>query len=212
MISIHYFTFGPMGENTYILWDETKECVIIDPGNFNTTENQQLSAFIKEKGLTPKRLLLTHGHIDHISGNRYILDTYNLLPEMHKDDVYFIENHLNSAVMYGLKVEQSPMPIHFLNEGDVISFGNSTLDIVYTPGHSPGSISFYNKQDKFIISGDVLFYACIGRTDLPLGNYNDLIKSIKTKLLPLGDDMTVYSGHGQETNIGSERLYNSYLV
>lgn len=212
MISIHYFTFGPMGENTYILWDETKECVIIDPGNFNTTENQQLSAFIKEKGLTPKRLLLTHGHIDHISGNRYVLDTYNLLPEMHKDDVYFIENHLNSAVMYGLKVEQSPMPIHFLNEGDVISFGNSTLDIVYTPGHSPGSISFYNKQDKFIISGDVLFYACIGRTDLPLGNYNDLIKSIKTKLLPLGDDMTVYSGHGQETTIGSERMYNSYLV
>ena len=212
MISIHYFTFGPMGENTYILWDETKECVIIDPGNFNTTENKQLSAFIKENGLIPKRLLLTHGHIDHISGNRYVLDTYNLLPEMHKDDVYFIENHLNSAIMYGLKVEQSPMPSHFLNEGDVISFGNSTLDIVHTPGHSPGSISFYNQQDKFIISGDVLFFACIGRTDLPLGNYNDLIKSIKTKLLPLGDDMTVYSGHGQETTIGSERMYNSYLV
>ena len=212
MISIHYFTFGPMGENTYILWDETKECVIIDPGNFNTTENKQLSAFIMENGLIPKRLLLTHGHIDHISGNRYVLDTYNLLPEMHKDDVYFIENHLNSAIMYGLKVEQSPMPSHFLNEGDVISFGNSTLDIVHTPGHSPGSISFYNQQDKFIISGDVLFFACIGRTDLPLGNYNDLIKSIKTKLLPLGDDMTVYSGHGQETTIGSERMYNSYLV
>ena len=212
MISIHYFTFGPMGENTYILWDETKECVIIDPGNFNTTENKQLSAFIKENGLIPKRLLLTHGHIDHISGNRYVLDTYNLQPEMHKDDVYFIENHLNSAIMYGLKVEQSPMPSHFLNEGDVISFGNSTLDIVHTPGHSPGSISFYNQQDKFIISGDVLFFACIGRTDLPLGNYNDLIKSIKTKLLPLGDDMTVYSGHGQETTIGSERMYNSYLV
>ncbi len=212
MISIHYFTFGPMGENTYILWDETKECVIIDPGNFNTSENIQLSSFISENGLKPVHLLLTHGHIDHISGNRYVLDTYNLLPEMHKDDIYFIENHLNSAVMYGLKVEQSPMPGLLLNEGDIISFGNSTLDIVHTPGHSPGSISYYNKQDKFIISGDVLFYACIGRTDLPLGNYNDLITSIKTKLFPLGDDMTVYSGHGQETTIGSERMYNTYLV
>ena len=212
MISIHYFTFGPMGENTYVLWDETKECVIIDPGNFNQTENSQLSAFIKKNKLTPVKLLLTHGHIDHISGNRYILDTYNLLPEMHKDDIYFIENHLNSANMHGLKVEESPMPEVLLTEGDKITFGNSTLEIVHTPGHSPGSISFYNKQDKFIISGDVLFYGSIGRTDLPMGNHQQLITSIKTKLLPLGDEMTVYCGHGQETTIGAEREYNTFLM
>jgi glyoxylase-like metal-dependent hydrolase (beta-lactamase superfamily II) len=212
MISIHYFTFGPMGENTYILWDETKECVIIDPGNYNHTENKQLSDFVTKNGLKPVRLLLTHGHIDHINGNRYVLDTYNLLPEMHQDDIYFIEHHLISANMYGLKVEQSPMPKVLLNEGDTVTFGNSTLEIVHTPGHSPGSITFFNKTDKFMISGDVLFYACIGRADLPMGNYETLIKSIKQKLLPLGDEMTVYSGHGQETTIGSERMYNTFLV
>lgn len=212
MISIHYFTFGPMGENTYILWDETKECVIIDPGNYNHTENKQLSDFITKNGLKPVHLLLTHGHIDHINGNRYVLDTYNLLPEMHQDDIYFIEHHSISANMYGLKVDQSPMPKVLLNEGDIVTFGNSALEIVHTPGHSPGSISFFNKADKFMISGDVLFYACIGRTDLPMGNYETLITSIKQKLLPLGDDMTVYSGHGQETTIGSERMYNTFLV
>ena len=212
MISIHYFTFGPMGENTYILWDETKECVIIDPGNYNHTENKQLSDFITNNGLKPVHLLLTHGHIDHINGNRYVLDTYNLLPEMHQDDIYFIEHHSISANMYGLKVDQSPMPKVLLNEGDIVTFGNSVLEIVHTPGHSPGSISFFNKADKFMISGDVLFYACIGRTDLPMGNYETLITSIKQKLLPLGDDMTVYSGHGQETTIGSERMYNTFLV
>ena len=212
MISIHYFTFGPMGENTYILWDETKECVIIDPGNYNHTENKELSDFITKNGLKPVHLLLTHGHIDHINGNRYVLDTYNLLPEMHQDDIYFIEHHSISANMYGLKVDQSPMPKVLLNEGDIVTFGNSALEIVHTPGHSPGSISFFNKADKFMISGDVLFYACIGRTDLPMGNYETLIKSIKQKLLPLGDDMTVYSGHGQETTIGSERMYNTFLV
>ncbi len=212
MISIHYFTFGPMSENTYILWDETKECVIIDPGNYNHTENKQLSDFISKNDLKPVHLLLTHGHIDHINGNRYILDTYNLLPEMHQDDIYFIEHHSISANMYGLKVDQSPMPKVLLNEGDIVSFGNSALEIVHTPGHSPGSITFFNKADKFMISGDVLFYACIGRTDLPMGNYETLITSIKQKLLPLGDDMTVYSGHGQETIIGSERMYNTFLV
>ncbi len=212
MISIHYFTFGPMSENTYVLWDETKECVIIDPGNYNHTENKQLSDFIVKNDLKPVHLLLTHGHIDHINGNRYILDTYNLLPEMHQDDIYFIEHHSISANMYGLKVDQSPMPKVLLNEGDIVSFGNSALEIVHTPGHSPGSITFFNKADKFMISGDVLFYACIGRTDLPMGNYETLIASIKQKLLPLGDDMTVYSGHGQETTIGSERMYNTFLV
>ena len=212
MISIHYFTFGPMGENTYVLWDETKECVIIDPGNFNQTENTQLTDFLNKNKLTPVKLLLTHGHIDHISGNRYILDTYNLLPEMHKGDIFFIENHLKSAEMYGLKVEQSPMPKVLINENNTITFGNSSLNILHTPGHSPGSISFYNKQDKFIISGDVLFYGSIGRTDLPMGNHQQLITSIKNTLLPLGDEMTVYCGHGQETTIGFERMNNPFLI
>ena len=120
MINIHYFAFGPFQENTYVLWDETKECVILDPGNNNATENKKLSDFIEQNQLIVKRLILTHAHIDHINGNKYVFDTYGLLPEVHKDDVYFIEKHLATATMYGLQAEQSPMPKSFINEGDEI--------------------------------------------------------------------------------------------
>ncbi len=211
MINIHYFAFGPFQENTYVLWDETKECVILDPGNNNATENKKLSDFISQNNLIPKRLILTHAHIDHINGNKYVFDTYGLLPEVHKDDVYFIEKHLETATMYGLHADQSPMPKSFIKEGDIIKFGNSSLNTLHTPGHSPGSISFYSIEDEFIIGGDVLFYGSIGRSDLPLGNHETLITSIKEKLLPLGDNMKVYSGHGMLTSIGFERLNNPFL-
>jgi glyoxylase-like metal-dependent hydrolase (beta-lactamase superfamily II) len=212
MINVHYFSFGPFQENTYVLWDETKECIVLDPGNNNSSENKKLSDFISQNNLNLKRLILTHGHIDHINGNKYVFDTYGLLPEVHKDDVYFIEKHLSSATMYGLHAEQSPMPKTFINEGDIIKFGNSTLQTLHTPGHSPGSISYYNLEDKFIIGGDVLFYGSIGRSDLPMGNHDILIKSIKEKLIPLGDDMKVYSGHGMPTTIGFERMNNPFLT
>lgn len=212
MINVHYFAFGPFQENTYVLWDETNECIILDPGNSTTTENKKLSDCISQKNLKVKRLILTHAHIDHINGNKYIFDTYGLLPEVHQDDVYFIENHLVSATMYGLQAEQSPMPKAFIKEGDVISFGNSTLQTLHTPGHSPGSISYYNLEDKFIIGGDVLFYGSIGRSDLPMGDHDTLIKSIKEKLMPLGDEMKVYSGHGMPTTIGFERMNNPFLT
>lgn len=212
MIQVHYFSFGPFQENTYILWDETNEAVIIDPGNSNATEHKKLSDFITQKNLKLTRLILTHAHIDHINGNQYVYETYNLLPEVHKDDVYFIENHAKTAHMYGLQVEQSPMPNAYIKEGDVIKFGVSELKTLHTPGHSPGSISFYNTESKFIIGGDVLFYGSIGRTDLPMGNFDTLISSIKNKLFPLGDDMKVYSGHGIPTTIGFEKMNNPFLT
>lgn len=212
MINIHYFTFGPFQENTYILSDETKECILIDPGNNNASEHKQLQEYIKQHQLIPKRLILTHAHVDHINGNQFVFDTYGLLPEVHQEDVFFIEKHLATANMYGIQVEQSPMPISFIREGDVIQFGNSVLQALHTPGHSPGSISFYNSQEKFIIGGDVLFYGSIGRTDLPMGHHATLIKSIKEKLFPLGDDMKVYSGHGAPTSIGFERINNPFLT
>lgn len=212
MISVHYFAFGPFQENTYILWDETKECIVLDPGNSNASENKKLTDFITQNNLTLKRLILTHAHLDHISGNKYIFDTYGLLPEVHKDDLYFIEKQLATANMYGIPAEQSPMPNKYINEGDIVSFGNSSLKTLHTPGHSPGSISYYNLEDKFIIGGDVLFYGSIGRTDLPLGHHDTLIKSIKEKLFPLGDDMKVYSGHGMPTSIGFERTHNPFLI
>jgi len=212
MITIHDFVFGPFQENTYVLYDETKECVIIDPGNNTASEDKKLSDFISDNQLIVKRLILTHGHIDHINGNKYVHDTYGFLPEVHKSDLYFIEKHLASATMYGLNAQQSPMPENYITEGDVIEFGNSKLQTIHTPGHSPGSITFYNKEQKFMIAGDVLFYGSIGRTDLPMGNMDDLISAIKNKLFPLGDDMKVYNGHGSPTSIGFERLNNPFLV
>ncbi len=212
MINVHYFTFGPFQENTYILWDETKECIILDPGNSSFSENKLLSDFIDKNNLIVKRLILTHAHIDHINGNNYIFETYHLLPEVHQDDLFFIENHMKTATMYGISAEQSPMPKSYLKEGDIISFGNSKLKTLHTPGHSPGSVSFYCNEDKFIISGDVLFYGSIGRTDLPMGNFDTLINSIKEKLFPLGDDIKVYSGHGIPTSIGFEKLNNPFLT
>ncbi len=212
MISIHYFTFGPFQENTYILWDETKECVIIDPGNNSSSENVQLSNFISQNQLKPARLILSHAHVDHVNGNKYVFDTYGLLPEVHKDDLFFLERHLATAQMYGFNVDPSPMAKDYVKEGDVIQFGKSTLNTIHTPGHSPGSVTYYNTEQGFMISGDVLFYGSIGRTDLPLGNFDDLIDSIKTKLFPLGDHMKVYSGHGPMTTIGFEKMNNPFLV
>lgn len=212
MIQLHSFTFGPFQENTYLLWDETLECLIIDPGNSTASEHEKLSRFISEKKLKPVRLLLTHAHIDHINGNKYVFDTYGLLPEVHKDDVFFIERHATTAAMYGLPVDPSPMAEAFIAEGDVITFGNSKLDVIHTPGHAPGHVTFYTNEEGFMISGDVLFYGSIGRTDLPMGDMATLISSIKDKLFPLGDHMKVYSGHGPSTTIGFEKMNNPFLV
>jgi len=212
MLKIKSFSFGPFQENTYVLWDETEEAVIIDPGNSSVTENQLLKNFISDKNLKLKRLLLTHGHIDHISGNRFVFDTYNLLPEVNVNDVPLIEKHSAIAAMSGLPCDESPLPEKYLNEGEIVKFGKTEMEMIFTPGHSPGSITFYNRENNFIICGDVLFHGSIGRTDLPGGNYELLISSIKEKLFSLGDEIKVYNGHGPATTIGFERENNPFLV
>lgn len=212
MLHLKSFSFGPFQENTYVLWDETEEAVIIDPGNTSSSEHQQVKNFLADKSLVLKRLLLTHGHIDHIAGNRFIFDSYNLLPEVNINDVPLIEKHGAIATMYGLPCEESPLPEKYLNEGDIVKFGKTELEMIFTPGHSPGSITFYSRENNFIICGDVLFYGSIGRTDLPGGNYETLISAIKNKLLTLGDDVKVYNGHGPATTIGFERENNPFLV
>lgn len=212
MISIHSFTFNPIQENMYLLWDETKECVVIDPGCYDHQERAELSKFISDKGLKPVKLLNTHCHLDHIFGNRYVAETYQLKLEINKNDLRILDAFQMTCDLYGMNCDPSPQPEIFLEEGDVIKFGNSQLEILFTPGHSPGSITFYNKEEKFMIAGDVLFYGSIGRTDLPGGNHATLINNIKTKLFPLGDDFKVYSGHGQPTTIGFERKHNPFLT
>jgi glyoxylase-like metal-dependent hydrolase (beta-lactamase superfamily II) len=212
MIQIHSFSFGPFSENTYVLWDETGEGVIIDPGNSNASENSILKDFVLQKRIVLKHLLLTHAHIDHIAGNRFVYDTWKLLPEVHRNDLTYIERHKEVAAMYGLPCDESPLPRVFLNDKEKVNFGNSELELILTPGHSPGSITFYSAAQKFIICGDVLFYGSVGRTDLPGGSTKALMEAIKLRLFPLGDEVKVYSGHGSTTTVGEEREHNPFLV
>ncbi len=212
MISIQSFTFNPFQENTYVLYDESKKCVIIDPGCYDDAERGELVAFIGAQNLKPVQLLNTHCHVDHVFGNKFIEEKYGLKPWIHKKDLPVLHTLPDVSQLYGLNAEASPEPEGYYEEGDQVKFGNSVLDILFTPGHSPGSICFVAKDEKFVIGGDVLFYCSIGRSDLPGGDHPSLIKSIKSKLFPLGDDFTVYSGHGQETNIGFERRNNPFLV
>ncbi len=211
MISIKSFTFGPFEENTYILYDDSKQCVIIDPGCYDTNEKRELADFIESAGLTPVKLLNTHAHIDHILGNNFVSGKYHLDLEMNRHDVKLLKAASTYGQLWGINAEPSPEPKILLEEGAVILFGNSKLEVLFTPGHSEGSISFYNRSDNFVIAGDVLFYGSIGRTDLPGGNFEILIRSIKEKLFPLGDDYKVYSGHGPETTIGFEKENNPFL-
>lgn len=212
MLHLKSFTFNPFQENTYLLYDDEGTAFIIDPGNSNESENVQIRSFIEEKKLHLKRLLLTHAHIDHILGARFIYDTYGLLPEVHENELFFIDRMTHSAAMYGLSCEQCPKPEYFLNKGDKVVLGKYEFDCIFTPGHSPGSISFYNKENKLLISGDVLFRGSIGRSDLPMGNHETLINSIHEQLLHLGDEVKVYSGHGSSTTIGHEKLNNPFLI
>lgn len=211
MVAIETFTFNPFQENTYVLYDESKECVIIDPGCYNHAEEKDLSAFIKDNDLKPVHLLNTHCHIDHVLGNKYVAETYQLKLSMHKADLPLLESLVQVGQMYGVPASPSPAPEIFLEEGDVVKFGKAKLDILFAPGHAPGHIVFIHHEQKFIIGGDVLFQGSIGRTDLPGGDYDTLIRSIKTKLLPLEDEYVVHSGHGPITNIGFERKNNPFL-
>lgn len=212
MLYLKSFCFNPFQQNTYLLYDNEGTAFIIDPGNYTSSENSILKNFIAEKKLNLTRLLLTHAHIDHILGNKFVLDNYGLLPEAHKEEIYFIEKVTQTGAMYGVPCEPSPFPEKFIEDGDKILLGTYEFDCIFTPGHSPGSISFYNKENKLLISGDVLFYNSIGRTDLPKGNHEQLLSSIKEKLFCLPDDVKVFSGHGQSTTIGYEKENNPFLV
>lgn len=212
MLYLKSFTFNPFQQNTYLVYDDEKTAYIIDPGNSTASENTELSNFISQNGLQLKRLLLTHAHIDHIMGNRFIFDTYGLLPEVHESELFFIKRMPESAAMYGLSCDPSPFPENYLKEDDKILLGKYEFDCLFTPGHSPGSLSFYNKENKLLIGGDVLFRGSIGRSDLPMGDHDTLIRSIHEKLLVLDDDVKVFSGHGPSTTIGFERLNNPFLT
>jgi glyoxylase-like metal-dependent hydrolase (beta-lactamase superfamily II) len=211
-VNVAFLTFNPFQENTYILYDETNESIIIDPGCYEAYERIELSDFITENKLKPVRLLNTHCHIDHVFGNKYVSTSWNLELEIHRGELPVLEAMPTVSKFYGIPTgDPSPAPGRFIEEGDLIRFGNSCLEAILTPGHSPASLSFYCKENGFLIAGDVLFRESIGRTDLPGGDFDTLIGSIKNKIFPLGDEVKVYPGHGPSTTIGYERLFNPFL-
>lgn len=211
MTEIFSFTFNPFQENTYIIASEDKSCWIIDPGCYGAAEQKVLSDFIATKQLKPVRLLNTHCHLDHIFGNAFVADTYQLAPEWHPKEDMVMSGASLAAMMYGVKAPEYRAPVSKLKENTEINLGDAVFRILFTPGHSPGSVCFYNAAEKYVIAGDVLFKGSIGRTDLPGGNYDTLIHSIKTQLLSLPDDVVVYNGHGPSTTIGAERRSNPFL-
>lgn len=211
MLKIKVLPFNPFQVNTFIIYDETGECVIIDPACYDSSEEEQLAGFIETNNLTPVALLTTHGHIDHILGNNFVARKFNLTPQIHQEGMFFIENAHVYGETFGFKVKKQVLPEKYLIDGQVIEFGKQKLTVLEAPGHANGSVCFYHPIEKFVITGDVLFQSSIGRTDLPTGDYATLIDSIKRKLMTLNDDVKVFPGHGPATTIGAERMTNPYL-
>ena len=211
MLTIKSFEFSPIQENTYILYNEFNDCIIIDPGCYFDEEKEELAAFILSNNLLPKMLINTHCHFDHVFGNKFIAEKYNLTLNLHENEKAVLDFAPTSGLMYDMPFDNYSGDFNLLNEGDSVTLGKDELKVLLVPGHSPGSLAFYSIENKFVISGDALFKNSIGRTDLPGGNHEQLIKSIKEQLLTLPEETLVYSGHGPLTKIGDERNNNPYL-
>lgn len=211
MLNVQRFTFNAVQENTYIVYNDEKDCCIIDPGCYFATEEKAITDFVKENGLKPVYLLNTHCHLDHIFGNRFIHKTYGLILHLHPNEKAVLALGPASGNLWQMPFDNYDGELKFIDEGDVIQLGNEAFEILFTPGHSPGSICFYSKAHKFIISGDVLFNGSVGRTDLPGGSFDTLQQSIKTKLYMLPEDVIVYPGHGDSTTIGDEMKTNPFV-
>ena len=212
MIQVHQLTFNPFAENTYLLENENKEAIIIDPGMFMPQEYSRFQDYMQQHQLKLVDMLLTHAHLDHVFGVNWINKQFGFEPNLNQLDDVIYKTAEKVAAQYGLKMDELPNAKYTLNDGDIYAFGDEELRIVHCPGHSPGSVCLINDVKKFVIGGDVLFQGSIGRTDLPGGNHETLIESIENNLMVLEDDFLVYSGHGPTTNIGRERVSNPFLV
>lgn len=206
------FVFNPFQENTYLLYDETNECVVIDAGTNETTEQLELITFIEENDLKLVKILNTHCHIDHILGNAFLVDKYKVSSVAHKADIPLLERSNDMAIAFGFRIQKPPMPDVWVNHGDIIEFGNAKLKVIHVPGHSPGCIAFYSEDQGFVVVGDVLFKGSIGRTDLPGGDYDTIIQSISENLFTLPENVVVYPGHGEKTTIGLEKATNPFFT
>ena len=205
--------FNPIQENTYVVWDETMEAVVIDAGNMGERENEALAKFIADNGLKPVLALNTHGHFDHLLGVNFLCERYGVKLAMSSKDEFLLKNASVSAELFGIRADSLPESIDIDLEGEeTVKFGNTELRIISVPGHTPGHVAFYEPESKVLFTGDTLFRECIGRTDLPGGDYSWIMRSIIENLLPLGDDVKIYPGHGDESDLGHESMYNPFVV
>jgi hydroxyacylglutathione hydrolase len=211
MTNVKIFQFNPLQENTYLLYNDDGACIIVDPGCYTDSERDQLRHFIHAASLKPMMLVNTHCHLDHVFGNKFVHETYGLELHIHEGEQKVLDMAPASGLMWNLPFDNYAGPIHFLDESSSLQLGDETIEIRFTPGHSPASISLYAPSSGFVIAGDVLFRESVGRTDLPGGNPDVLVDSILKKLYPLPDETVVYSGHGAATTIGHEKRHNPYV-
>jgi glyoxylase-like metal-dependent hydrolase (beta-lactamase superfamily II) len=212
MLTIHSFCFNAFQENTYVIYNEKKNAMIVDPGCYLKNEQDELSGFISENKLKPTLLLNTHCHLDHVFGNNFVSEQYGLTAHFHKNEQAVIDRLPQGGERWGVPCEPYKGPVQYIEQDEIIQLDDATFQVLLTPGPSPGSVCFYNKQQDFMIGGDLIFKDGVGRTDLPGCNPLDLINSIRTQILPLPDTMTIYAGHGPETTLGREKKANPYIL
>ncbi len=211
MLQIKSFAFNPFSENTYIVFNDTKNAFIIDPGNFSDSETAMLEKFIHDQDLKVRNILLTHAHIDHVLGLQKAYDLYKVPVLLHELEKEMLDRNPMDANRFGFFFKPFEGEIEFISENEILKLDNDEFKILHVPGHSPGHIALHNETQKFIISGDVLFEGSIGRTDLYKGNHEQLIESIKTKLFVLDEETKVYNGHGNPTTVGFEKNHNPFF-
>lgn len=211
-MKIATLVFNPIQENTYLVWDETMECAIIDAGNNGPHENEVLRQFIAKQGLKPVVAVNTHGHFDHTLGVEFLKQEYRIPFALSKKDQFLLDTASVSGMIFGVEIGQLPTIDIDLEEHTEIRFGHTTLKVIPTPGHTPGHVALYEAESKNLFTGDTLFRESIGRTDLPGGNYSWIMRSILEQILPLGDEVTIWPGHGEKSTIGHESLYNPFVV
>lgn len=212
MIKIATFTVNPFGENSYVLYNQSNKCIIVDAGFYNAREHEQLTSFLDKNNLVPTLALNTHAHIDHICGVEWAKSTFNIPFAMHKADMPVLEAVPSYGAALGFNVDTIPAVDRYITDGEVINFEGDTLRIIHTPGHTAGGVCIYIEAQKLLITGDTLFRESIGRTDLPTGDYDELMDSIIKKILPIGGDTTFFPGHGQHSTLAHETTQNPFVA
>ena len=211
MLTIKEFCFNAFQENTYVLYNEKKEAIIVDPGCYLKNEKEILSNWIAEMELTPTLLLNTHCHLDHVFGNTFVSELYGLTAHFHINEQAVIDRLPEGGARWGVPTDPYTGPVKYIAQDEIISFGVDQFKVLFTPGHSPGSVCFYHKEQDFMLGGDLIFLDGVGRTDLPGSNPLDLINSITSQIFPMPDSLTIYSGHGPKTTWGREKAANPYI-